>query len=126
MNMTVEFKAGQIVSLEHSDRKLYAEVIQNVASRQLCWVRPLLLVTFTQELPFDYAQGEPLVIDLRDASDLLWCMNLFQPALDTEVISFLSQVLAKEPKPGQILDAKQQLNQFLHEIWQAQKESSEC
>jgi hypothetical protein len=117
MNMTVEFKAGQIVSLEHNDRRLYAEVIQIVASRQLCWVRPLLLVAFNQELP--------LVIDLRDASDLLWCMNLFQAALDTEVISFLSQVLAKEPKPGQTSDAKQQLYQFLHEIWQAQKESSE-
>ncbi|KAB8333518.1 hypothetical protein SD80_015955 [Scytonema tolypothrichoides VB-61278] len=116
--MTVGFKAGQIVSLEHSDRKLYAEVIQIVASRQLCWVRPLLLVAFTQELP--------LIIDLRDASDLLWSINLFQPALDTEVISFLSQVLAKEPKPGQILDAKQQLNQFLHEIWQAQKDGSQC
>ncbi|MBP5974816.1 hypothetical protein HW132_19270 [Brasilonema sp. CT11] len=118
MNMSVEFKAGQIVYLEHSDRRLYAEVIQVVVSRQLCWVRPWLLVAFTQEIP--------QIIDLRDASDLLWCINLFQPALDTEVIGFLSEVLAKQPKPGQILDAKQQLNQFLHEIWQAQKESSEC
>ncbi|MBW4630685.1 MAG: hypothetical protein KME30_01925 [Iphinoe sp. HA4291-MV1] len=116
MKMTLEFQAGQIVSLEHNNKRLYAEVIQVVASRQLCWVRPLLLVVFTQELP--------LIMDLQDASDLFWSVNLFLPALDTEVISFLSQVLAKEPKPGQISDTKQQLNQFLHEIWQAQKESS--
>ncbi|ARV61380.1 hypothetical protein BZZ01_24615 [Nostocales cyanobacterium HT-58-2] len=118
MQMIQKFQTGQIVSLEHGDRKLYAEVIQVVISRQLCWVRPLLLVAFTQELP--------LLTDLRDASDLLWYVNLFQPALDTEVISLLSQVLAKQPKPGHISDAKQQLNQFLHESWQAQKESTEC
>ncbi|MBW4591376.1 MAG: hypothetical protein KME46_00245 [Brasilonema angustatum HA4187-MV1] len=117
MNMTVEFQAGQIVYLEHSDRRLYAEVIQVVVSRQLCWVRPLLLVAFTQEMP--------QIIDLRDTSDLLWYVNVFQPALDTEVIGFLSQVLAKEPKPGETTEAKQQRNQFLHDIWQAQKESSE-
>lgn len=118
MEMTLKFQAGQIVSLEHGDMRLYAEVIQVVVSRQLCWVRPLLLANFTQE--------PPLITDLRDASDLLWSVNLFQPALDTEVISFLSQVLAKEPKPGQTSVAKQQLNQFIHQIWQAQKESSEC
>lgn len=118
MKMTLEFQTGQIVSLEHSDRRLYAEVIQVVVSRQLCWVRPLLLVAFTLE--------PPLIIDLRDASDLLWSVNSFQPALDTEVISFLSQILAKEPKPGQTSYTKQQLNQFINEIWQAQKESSEC
>ncbi|WP_414582105.1 hypothetical protein [Scytonema sp. PCC 10023] len=113
MEMTLEFQAGQIVSLEHGDMKLYAEVIQVVVSRQLCWVRPLLLVNFTQE--------PPQLTDLRDTSDLLWSVNLFQPALDTEVISFLSQVLAKEPKPGQICVAKQQFNHFIHEIWLAQK-----
>ncbi|WP_211175867.1 hypothetical protein [Brasilonema sp. UFV-L1] len=118
MKMTLEFQTGQIVSLEHSDKKLYAEVIQVVVSRQLCWVRPLLLIAFTQE--------PPLIIDLRDASDLLWSVNSFQPALDTEFMSFLSQILVKEPKPEHSFHTKQQLNQFLHEIWQAQKGSSEC
>ena len=113
MEMILEFQAGQIVSLEHGEMKLYAEVIQVVISRQLCWVRPLLLVNFTQE--------PPLITDLQDTSDLLWSMNLFQPALDTEVIGFLSQVLGKEPKSGQMSLAKQQFNHFIHEIWQAQK-----
>jgi hypothetical protein len=115
MDMSLEdFQAGQIVSLEHGEKNLYAEVIQVVVSRQLCWVRPLLLVTFTQE--------QPLITDLRDASDLLWPIKLFRPALDTEVITLLSQVLAKEPKAEPDSAAKQQLHQFIHQIWQADKE----
>jgi hypothetical protein len=111
------FQSGQIVSLDHGDRKLYAEVIQVVVSRQLCWVRPLLLVTFTQE--------PPLLTDLRDASDLLWSVDLFHPALDTEVIHFFTEILAKEPKPGQTSFAKQQLNHFIQQIWQVQNEGRE-
>ncbi len=114
MDMSLDFQPGQIVSLEYGDRNLYAEVIQVVVSRQLCWVRPLLLVTSTQELP--------IVTDLRDASDLLWPDKLFRPALDTEVITLLSQVLAKEPKSETNSTAKQQLNQFIHQLWQAYKD----
>ncbi|OYE01796.1 hypothetical protein CDG79_27640 [Nostoc sp. 'Peltigera membranacea cyanobiont' 232] len=110
--MSLDFlQPGQIVSLEHGDKNLYAEVIQFVVSRQLCWVRPLLMVTLIQE--------SPLITDLRDASDLLWPANLFRQALDTEVITFLSQILAKEPKTEPDSFAKQQLNQFIHQIWQA-------
>ncbi len=118
MDISLEFlQPGQIVSLKHGDRNLYAEVIQFVVSRQLCWVRPLLMVTFIQE--------SPLITDLRDASDLLWPANLFCPALDTEVITFLSQVLAKEPKTESNSAAKQQLNQFIHQLWQAYQEGLE-
>ncbi|MBD2243087.1 hypothetical protein [Nostoc sp. FACHB-888] len=119
MDISLDFlQPGQIVSLEHGDRNLYAEVIQFVVSRQLCWVRPLLMVTFIQE--------SPLITDLRDASDLLWPANLFRPALDTEVISLLSQVLAKEPKSEPDSAAKQQLNQFIYQLWQAYQDSTEC
>ncbi len=112
-----KFQPGQIVSLEHGDKRLYAEVIQVVVSRQLCWVRPLLLATNFSE--------PPLITDLRDASDLLWPIDIFRPALDTEVITLLSIVLAKEPKPGTDSTAKLQLNQFIHQVWQAHKESPE-
>jgi hypothetical protein len=114
MEITPNFQPGQIVSLEHGDSRLYAEVIQVVVSRQLCWVRPLLLVVNSSE--------PPLINDLREASDLLWPVNLFQPALDTEVISILSQVLAKEPTPGVDSTSKQLLNQFINQVWQAYKE----
>jgi hypothetical protein len=112
--MTQNFQPQQIVFLEHGERRLYTEVIQVVVSRQLCWVRPLFMATIIQE--------PPLVTDLRDGSDLLWPVNLFQPALDTEVIGLLSQVLAKEPKSEPDLIAKKQLHQFIHELWQANKE----
>ncbi|MEA5582284.1 hypothetical protein VB620_13150 [Nodularia harveyana UHCC-0300] len=116
--MSLDFKPGQIVSLEHSDRNLFLEVIQVVVSRQLCWVRPLLLVSLTQE--------SPLVTDMRDASDLLWPVNLFRPALDTEVITFLSQVLVKEPNNHPDSAAKVEFNQFIHEIWHAHQEGEEA
>ncbi len=115
MDMSLDFlQPGQIVSLEYGDSNLYAEVIQFIVSRHLCWVRPLLMVTLIQE--------SPLITDLRDASDLLWPANLFRPALDTEIIASLSQLLAKEPKTELDSDAKQQLNQFIHQLWQAYQE----
>ncbi|BAB76025.1 hypothetical protein NIES23_27410 [Trichormus variabilis NIES-23] len=114
MDIDVNFQPGQIVSLEHGDRNLYAEVIQVVLSRRLCWVRPLLLVTYTPE--------PTIIIDLRDGSDLLWPINLFRHALDTEVIAVLSQILIKEPKPEPDLAVKQQLHQFIQQLWQAYQE----
>ncbi|MGJ5675356.1 MAG: hypothetical protein ACR9NN_17375 [Nostochopsis sp.] len=116
MEITLNFQPGQIVSLEHNDTKLYAEVIQVVISRHLCWVRPLLLLVKSSE--------PPLINDLRKASDLLWPLDLFRPALDTEVISILSHVLAKEPKPEIDTSTKQLLHQFIHEVWQAYKKES--
>jgi hypothetical protein len=112
--MSLDFQPGQIVSLEHGERNLYAEVIQVVVSRQLCWVRPLLLVTHTEE--------QPIITDLRDGSDLLWPIHLFRHALDTEVITLLSQILVKEPKSEPDPAAKQQLNQFIGQVWQAYQE----
>lgn len=117
MDMSLDFQPGQIVALEHDNRNLYAEVIQVVVSRQLCWVRPLLLVTFIEK--------SSVIIDLRDASDLLWHLDLFRPALDTEVITLLSQVLAKEPKTEPDFVAKQQLHEFIHQLWQAYQNSAE-
>jgi len=114
MEMSLDFQPGQIVSLKHGDMNLYAEVIQVVVYRQLCWVRPLVLVNFIPE--------PPQITDLRDASDLLWPVNLFRPALDTEVITILSQVLAKELKTEPDSIAKQQLHQFIHLVWQEYQE----
>lgn len=113
--MTQDFQPQQIVALEHDNRMLYGEVIQVVVSRQLCWVRPLILVELTDE--------KPKITDLRDASDLFWPINLFRPAFDTEVINFLCQILAKEPLPEKNSTAKKQLTQFVNDMWQASKKS---
>ncbi|TAE60932.1 MAG: hypothetical protein EAZ76_12280 [Nostocales cyanobacterium] len=110
MSINSPFQLGQILSLDCGHRKLYSEVIQVVTSRDLCWVRPLLLADFTQE--------PALIVDLRDASDLLWPTSLFRPALDTEVIDLLSQLIPKEPKV--IIDqvAQQKLHEFIGQAWQ--------
>ena len=117
MDISPKFQPGQIVSLDYSRQNLYAEVIEIVVSRQLCWVRPLLLVNSTQELP--------LVMDLRNVSDLLCPLDLFRPALDTEVIAFLGQLFPKELKFEPDLGAKQQFNLFIHQLWQAYQQGQE-
>ncbi len=110
MEIKAKFQAGQIVFLEYGDSRLYAEVIQVVVERSLCWVRPLLLVTQECE--------SQQVTDLRSTSDLLWSINLFQAALDTQVIELYTQILAKEPQPELFPAAKQQLHQFIQQLWQ--------
>jgi hypothetical protein len=111
MDNRPKFQPGQIVSLDYRHQNLYGEVIETVVSRQLCWVRPLLLVNSNQELP--------VVIDLCDVSDLLWPLDLFRAALDTEVIAFLGQIFPKEPKFEPDLASKQQFNLFISQVWQA-------
>ncbi|MBD2627598.1 hypothetical protein [Trichormus variabilis] len=111
MDISPKFQPGQIVSLDYGDRNLYAEVVQVVISRDLCWVRPLLLANFTYE--------PPLINDLRDAPDLLWPVNLFRPAMDTEVITLLSQLSPKQPKADIDPVAQDHLHQFIHQFWQS-------
>ncbi|MBE9214845.1 hypothetical protein IQ247_19580 [Plectonema cf. radiosum LEGE 06105] len=110
MEIKANFQVGQIVFLEYGDRRLYTEVIQVVTERDLCWVRPLLLITQEYE--------PPQVTDLRSSSDLLWSINLFQPALDTQVIGLYSQIIAKEPKPELSQTRSQQLYEFIQQFWQ--------
>ena len=45
---------SQILYLEHGSARLYAEAIQIVETRQLCWVRPTLLI---QNLPNSQEDG---------------------------------------------------------------------
>ncbi|MEM9923073.1 MAG: hypothetical protein AAF915_04865 [Cyanobacteria bacterium P01_D01_bin.50] len=111
MEIKTKFQDGQIVFLECGDSRLYAEVIQVAIERHLCWVRPLLLVTQECE--------SRQITDLRSTSDLLWPINLFQPALDTQVIALYTEILAKEPKPEVDRKARQELHQFIRQLWQA-------
>ena len=43
------FQPNQIVCLEYGYTCLYAAVIQILATRKMCWVRPLLLKVFASE-----------------------------------------------------------------------------
>ncbi|WP_333170752.1 MULTISPECIES: hypothetical protein [unclassified Microcoleus] len=112
----MNFKPGQIVSLECGDGCLHSEVIQVVEARQVCWVRPLMLVVSVsgKDSPTEYTLS-----DLRDGADLLWPLSLFRAALDTEVISLLTELhsLDAEKKDGTI--ASRQLRDFVARVWEA-------
>ncbi|MEC4867693.1 MAG: hypothetical protein SAJ11_16610 [Jaaginema sp. PMC 1078.18] len=97
--------------MQTESNRLYAEVIQAIASRQMLWVRPLLLEIASQSQ----------VYDLRQTSDLVWPQTLFQPALDTEAIPVLTQLQSLERKFQPHAIARQQLHIFLHQCWQAQQ-----
>lgn len=122
MDDIIGFKARQIVCLEYQSTHLYAEVIQVVESRQVGWVRPLLLAEF----PANSSQlGEPLLFDLRLSADLLWPLASIRPALDMEVMSFLLQLLASEPPLDRDPVALTHFHQFICQAWQAQQPKTE-
>ena len=114
MEIKANFAAGQIVFLEHGSSKLYAEVIQVVVERNLCWVRPLLLLTHECE--------KSQITDLRSTNDILWSIQAFQAALDTEVVELYSQILLKEVEPELSQLAKNKLHHFIEQLWQASKD----
>jgi len=123
-----EFQPSQIVCLEHEDTRLYAEVIQVVTSRQMCWVRPLMLVVLPDSnglLPI--AASEHLALyDLRLGADLLWPANLFRHAIDTEVINLMVDLDNLEDAPSENhLEAHQQLSCFMRRVWLAYQRDSQ-
>ncbi|PSB30360.1 hypothetical protein [Chlorogloea sp. CCALA 695] len=117
MNSKTNFQPLQIVCLEHLTACLYAEVIQVVESRQVCWVRPLLLI--------QHSTGDQSVIDLRSTIDLLWSLASFRPALDTEILPFLANIFTSAPPLQSSAHARQQLNSFVQQLWQSQKNESQ-
>ncbi|MBW4472020.1 MAG: hypothetical protein KME45_16670 [Stenomitos rutilans HA7619-LM2] len=119
----------QIVCLEHDTSYLYAEVIQVIESRQLCWARPLVLI----QQPSDASayspvacnsplQEQPGFYDLRQDSDLLLPLTLFRAALDTEVFSWMTSLYAADhdAAPNNSPDrGHQPFRQFIQQVWQA-------
>lgn len=135
------FTPHQIVRLTCDRAYLYAEVIQLVESKNVCWARPLLLWCC------DRIHSEPLtsywlqpnacsrcqLYDLRQLADLLWPTHLFQPVLDTEAIPLITRLHHQDHpttqsaqtvdyiNPIQIASAKQ-LRQFVDRVWQSNVE----
>ena len=122
-----DFQVYQIICLEYEDTRLYAEVIQVAAARQTCWVRPLVLVVSSSsitetELQLGYGDQTLQFYDLRQGADLLWPTKLFREALDTEVLPLLLQLESQDHKADHqtaALAARQRLQQFIHQVWQA-------
>jgi hypothetical protein len=118
-----QFQPRQIVFLEHEDTRLYTEVIEVVKSRQVCWVRPLMLaVPKAGDNPQPLVPPEQVTLyDLRQGADLLWPASLFRPALDTEVIPLLAQLNDPDAQLLHNSDAHNQLSCFVRQVWQAYK-----
>jgi hypothetical protein len=95
------FTPHQIVSLFCKNRTLYGEVIQVIESRSALWLRPLWLIVADN---FE-------TIDVREGSDLILPMDLFNPALDTEVI-----------KDNYIANISYPLQEFVQQVCQSYPE----
>ena len=124
---------SQILYLEHGTSRLYAEAIQIVVPRRLCWARPTLLI---QGLPAD---SEPIedrqaviaaaaversrsdlqLYDLEDCPDLIWPQELFEIAYDVDFFALLVQ-LKMNPDEVALRSGRRRLNEFLESFWHAQ------
>lgn len=118
-----KFQPRQIVGLEHKTTRLYAEIIEFVESRQVCWVRPLILAVSMADSDSSLitSQAQLTLYDLRLGADLLWPASLFRPALDTDVIPLLVQLNNPDAQAVNSSDAHNQLSVFVREVWQAYK-----
>lgn len=121
------FQEGQIIYLQHETLRLYAETIQIIKTRKLCWARPLALIQLPAERYSDRYEAL-MLYDLRQGSDLLLPISLFQIALDTEAIPVITQLNApKNDLPIELFpDGRQPsfpiLQNFVHQVWQAHSE----
>lgn len=129
---------GQIVFLECSQTRLYAEVIQVLTPRQIGWIRPLALVgeAGTKPLGKDWL-SEHTAAQQTDPPDMLWPLGQLQPALDTDILPLLATLSAKtsaatpsaavpsesNPAEADNLDelaanpAQMTVNQFVQQLW---------
>ena len=112
----IPFKVNEIICLENDCTCLYGEVIQLLPSRELCWFRPMCLVSFDPAT--DFTTEPTQLIDLQSGSDLLWPIALFRTVLDTEVISFLPQLSDRNFAQANKSSGKQSLNRFIQQVWQ--------
>lgn len=126
----VEFQSHQIVYLECGEKRLYAEVIQTVIDRGLCWARPVVMMSWQSSngQPFPFWSSHQaieitpeMLTDLRQESDLLLPLSWFHIAVDTDVIPVLAQLNEIKPEsdaaPGtersQHSSAQEQLRVFI-------------
>ena len=116
------FQPHQIVYLTCDQSRLYTEVIEILVDRQLAWVRPLVLVTPTETLPLAASS----VLGLPDPQgwpgrpttpDLLWPLDQFCPALDTDFVTLLATLA---DRPDQWLSASHsvRVSQFTPRLWE--------
>ncbi len=126
---------SQILYLEHGASRLYAEAIQIIENRHLCWARPTLLIqglpeaisaefsthSDARQAAITTAVATPEhthlnLYDLEGGPDLIWPLELFQIAFDVDFFSLLVQLKINPNKTSQQHSGKQ-LNEFIHSFW---------
>ncbi|NEO26343.1 MAG: hypothetical protein F6K03_05450 [Kamptonema sp. SIO4C4] len=107
---SLPFQPHQMVCVENQQTYLYAEVVQEIRDRQMCWVRPLCLKTPDR------------LVDLRQESDIVWYRDAFRPALDTEVLPLLTELTTLTEA---VQTPRTLLNQFMQQVWQQQQPHDE-
>lgn len=130
---------SQILYLEHGSSRLYAEAIQIVVPRRLCWARPTLLIRgLTEESPqarqqmiaaaateaasetaAERSYAGLQLYDLKDAPDLIWPQTLFKIAYDVDFFALLVQLKINPDEVAQRSGPKQ-LNHFIRSFWQSE------
>ena len=116
----------QIVYMEHRDARLSAEVIQT-ANRDRIWSRPLMLVlglpnrTDRRRRAITEAAENPdqsalRFFDLEQSPDLVWPMDAFEPAFDTEFFSLMVNLKVSN-KSASTEQAQRALRHFLQSCW---------
>ncbi|HEY9298275.1 MAG TPA: hypothetical protein VIQ31_18340, partial [Phormidium sp.] len=112
------FQPLQIVCIEHILHRLYAEVVQTVETKQICWVRPLVLAEHESLSSSHYEQSLccPQIHDLRQGADLLLPTILFRAAMDVEVIPLLAQLGTLDESKSTGQETRLRLNQFVREL----------
>jgi hypothetical protein len=133
------FQPFQVVCLEHKTSHLYAEVVQTVEKRQVCWVRPLVLRMDPQSDSSDSDDSldsnpfldQSCYYDLRQDSDLLFPLILFRTALDTEMVPLLNFLYSSSRNARTDLSdhtdkinriEREKFRQFIQQVWQAYPE----
>jgi hypothetical protein len=102
----MDFGAYQIVFIETGKMRLYGELVQQIETRNTCWLRPLSLQLQTLET------GEVHLLDVGNGPDIICAGDQIQPVLDTDWIT-LQEDMAKNPLKCDYAEANQHLRQFL-------------
>lgn len=104
------FAAYQIVFIEKGETRLYGELVQQVETRNTCWLRPLSLQLKQLET------GEIHWLDVGNGPDIICASDQIQPALDTDWIK-LQEAMARKKLKCDYSEANQYLRQFLESLF---------
>ncbi len=132
------FVSGQIVALDDSYGIFYGEVIQTVLPRKMCWVRAIAIaiaedVANTLKVSYPdlnlnfktignnleiFSDSNIVLINLYRNVDLLFPLDLFRVAFDTEVLPLLEIIRGDSYSyPNDVQSSRRCLNWFLQKIW---------